>query len=267
LHSLILLVAWLNTAANDRAKLWDQLSAFAGLALSGSCIGIVMLCAFFGWESRIMVLFGDASLSAASKTQLLAENEYWQGTYNVAHTLEFWLLSFAKLLVVRRVTLTAATTSVLLRPRSEAIRKFCIWFTAAVIAINTAGLACAIVSAYWLVHCGHAYIDGRSDDAVAFYGHSSSYLSIQSMLEVISLLFIISACFCVSPFVSRLLRIIVSNPNNSGRVGDAGKRLRLRLFLTFIALVVSFVLRASRSIIVAYGASPPLLPLHSRVFV
>jgi len=86
------------------------------------------------------------------------------------------------------------------------------------------------------------------------------------MLEVISLLFIISACFCVSPFVSRLLRIIVSNPNNSGRVGDAAKHLRLRLFLTFIALVVSFVLRASRSVIVAYGASPPSspsLPMYS----
>ena len=54
LHSLILLVAWLNTAANDRAKLWDQLSAFAGLAFSGICIGIVMLCAYFESHNGIV---------------------------------------------------------------------------------------------------------------------------------------------------------------------------------------------------------------------
>ena len=260
--SFLILLVWLRAAANDRAKLWDHLSAFAGLTFAGSCIGIVMFYAFFSFESRDMSLFGDASLSAPSKGQLLADNEYWQATYNVSHALEFWFQVFAKLLVLRRVTMTTAATSMQLRPHSEAIRKFCTWFTAAVLAINTAGLVCAVVSAYWLVLCGHAYIDGRAGDAIIFYDNSSSYVSIQSILEVISLLLIIAACLCISPFVARLLRIIVSSASNSSRAVVAGKRLRLRLFLTFMALVLTFILRAVRSLIVAHGTFAPIpLPL------
>ena len=65
--SFLILLVWLRAAANDRAKLWDHLSAFAGLTFAGSCIGIVMVYAFFSFESCAMSLFGDASLSAPSK--------------------------------------------------------------------------------------------------------------------------------------------------------------------------------------------------------
>jgi hypothetical protein len=91
LFALLVLIARLCAAADDRVRLWKQLGAFAGLVFAQSCVRIVKLYASFSFVSRIMTAYGSHNLSAASKNQIIQVALLWQGQLLMLRMLEFWL--------------------------------------------------------------------------------------------------------------------------------------------------------------------------------
>jgi hypothetical protein len=128
--------------------------------------------------------------------------------------------------------------------------------------MNTAGIISSSLSAYWLVQSSDALSDDQAYLLGKYFGYSAPYESARAICETSALLSMVAACSCLFPFVAQLLKAIISSATNGNCASDAGKRLRLRLFVTFATLTLAFVLNAAHSMIVAYGEPAP--PMHSR---
>ena len=191
------------------------------------------------------------------------------------------------------VATTTATTP-RLRPHRNAIVSILRFITITIITINTAGIAAAAGSAYWLSESSQASfaaaIEAQSqtasspvlqqltDKTLEDYDRSRRFDSAQSICEVTTLFIVVAAFTSILPFVLRLLMLIAAQARPSQQdialahiaaesqaaADDASKRLRRRLLTTFIVLQLTFVLRWVHSVIETYGYTPARPPLFIR---